>query len=46
MEQNSHLGIIIVVVFRLCPFCPWLTCIFGTKMTDVTPDTFYLHEKD
>ena len=46
IEQNSHLDIIIVIVVRLCPFCPWLTVIFGTEMTDVTFDTFHLDEKD
>lgn len=34
---------IIVVVDRLCPFRSWLTLIFGTKMADVTLDTFHLH---
>ena len=45
IEQHSRFGIIIVVVVRLCPFRPWLTFIFGTKMTYVTLDTFHLYEK-
>ena len=48
IEQNSRLGIIIVIitVVRLCPLCPWLTFVFGTKMANVTLNAFNLHEKD
>ena len=47
VEQNSRHGIVvfifIVAVARLCPFRPWLTLIFCTKMADVTLDAFDLH---
>jgi hypothetical protein len=37
---------VIVMVVRLCPFCSWLTFIFGAKMADITLDTFRLDGKD
>lgn len=46
MEQNPRLGIIVIFVVRLCPFCPWLTFIFGTELADITLYTFHLQEND
>lgn len=37
---------IVAVVFRLCPFGPWLTFIFGTKMADITSHAFHLYEQE
>ena len=45
IKQNLRLGSYIVIVVGLCLFGSWLTFIFGTKMANITLNTFNLQQE-